>query len=74
MDAAMLESDGKLEAFRFIRRYIESRYRTKSLRCETCAFASDCEGMHVSHVRSHGFDMMQPIEEVRSAQGTEASE
>lgn len=79
MDAAMLEPDGKLEAFRFIRRYIESRYRTKSLRCETCVHAGECEGMHVSHVRSHGFDMMQPIEvqpieEARPAEGATASE
>lgn len=60
-DAAMGTPDGKLEAFRYVQRYILDGYRTKSLRCSTCVHDPDCEGLHVNHVRAHGFDAMQPV-------------
>ena len=60
-DTAMGTPDGKLEAFRYVQRYILDGYRTKSLRCSGCVHDSSCEGLHVNHVRAHGFDAMQPI-------------
>jgi MoaA/NifB/PqqE/SkfB family radical SAM enzyme len=62
LDAAMMTPAGRLEIFRFARRYILDRYRVKSLRCKTCVHASSCVGMHVNYVRAHGFACMQPIE------------
>lgn len=61
-DTAMGTSDGKLEAFRYVQRYILDGYRTKSLRCSTCVHESTCEGLHVNYIRAHGFDAMQPVE------------
>lgn len=61
LDAAMLAPTGRPEPFRFVRRFIESRYQTKSLRCGDCVHDLSCRGIHVSHVRAFGFDAMQPI-------------
>lgn len=61
LDAAMLTPSGRPEPFRFVRRFIESRYKTKSLRCADCIHEPSCDGIHVSHVRAFGFDAMQPI-------------
>ena len=61
LDAAMLTPEGRLEIFRFTRRYILDRYRVKSLRCKTCVYERDCEGMHVNTIRAHGFACMQPV-------------
>ena len=60
-DTAMGTPDGKLEAFRYVQRYILDGYRTKSLRCSSCVHEPSCEGLHVNYVRAHGFDAMQPI-------------
>jgi len=60
-DAAVATSDGKLEIFRFIQRYIRDGYFTQSLRCGECVHAESCRGLHVNHVRAHGFEAMQPI-------------
>jgi MoaA/NifB/PqqE/SkfB family radical SAM enzyme len=60
-DAAMRTPDGKLEIFRFARRFIADGYYVKSLRCASCRAEPACRGMHVSFVRAHGFDAMNPI-------------
>lgn len=63
-DAAVLQERpgaAPVEAFRFVRRYIEDAYFTKSLRCAACAHDASCRGLHVNHVRAHGFDAMQPV-------------
>lgn len=60
LDTAMLEG-GRLEIFRFTRRYITERYFTKSLRCGSCRANASCDGMHVNHVRAHGYALMRPI-------------
>ncbi len=61
LDGAMLADDGRPEPFRFIRRYVDDGYRVKSLRCAECVHDADCTGLHVNHVRAHGFGAMQPV-------------
>lgn len=62
LDTSMMTLDGKLEIFRYIKRYILDRYWRKSLRCKTCVYNKDCRGMHISYIRAHGFALMQPVE------------
>lgn len=61
LDAAMLTPQGELEIFRFAKRYVQSDYRVKSLRCKTCKHVGSCEGVHVNHVRAFGFSALQPV-------------
>ncbi len=61
LDTAMRDANGHLEIFRYTRRYIHERYRTKSLRCAGCAETARCDGMHVNFVRAHGYAVMQPL-------------
>lgn len=67
LDAAMCDASGRLEIFRYTRRYILERYTTKSRRCRACAHDARCEGMHVNQVRAHGYAWMQPIEGAAAA-------
>ncbi|MGZ5969872.1 MAG: radical SAM protein, partial [Polyangiales bacterium] len=60
LDTAMT-SDGRVEIFRYARRYLLDHYLTKSLRCKTCVHDSTCEGMHVNFVRAHGYSVMEPV-------------
>lgn len=62
LDTGMMTLDGKLEIFRYIKRYILDRYWSKSLRCKTCIYEPDCRGMHISYIRAHGFGLMKPVE------------
>lgn len=62
LDASMLADSGTPEPFRFVRRYVDDAYRVKSLRCERCVHEAECTGLHVNHVRAHGFEAMQPVE------------
>ncbi len=61
LDTAMMQPDGQLEVFRYIKRYIHEHYLTKSLRCGPCVHRDGCEGMHINYVRAHGYDVMQPV-------------
>ncbi|MEZ4382224.1 MAG: radical SAM protein [Nannocystaceae bacterium] len=61
LDGAMLTPEGRLEIFRYARRYIADRYYTKSLRCRSCLYNDDCRGLHINYVRAHGYAAMQPI-------------
>ena len=61
LDSTMLSADGRIEIFRYTKRYIMSAYRTKSLRCKNCAYNAQCDGMHVNYVRAHGYGIMQPV-------------
>ncbi len=61
LDTAMTDAAGKLEIFRYTRRYLLEHYRTKSLRCRTCVHDARCDGLHVNFVRAHGYAPMQPI-------------
>jgi MoaA/NifB/PqqE/SkfB family radical SAM enzyme len=62
LDTGMMTPQGKLEIFRYIKRYILDRYWSKSLRCKTCVYERDCRGMHISYIRAHGFGLMKPVE------------
>jgi MoaA/NifB/PqqE/SkfB family radical SAM enzyme len=61
LDAAMMDESGRLEIFRYTRRYILEHYATKSLRCKSCVHASSCDGTHVNFVRAHGYGVMTPV-------------
>jgi hypothetical protein len=61
LDTTMRTAAGKLEIFRYTRRYIHDRYKTKSLRCVDCSETRSCDGMHVNFVRAHGYQVMQPL-------------
>ena len=60
LDAAMLTSDGRVEIFRYARRYVLDRFFTKSLRCRGCVHDAGCRGLHINHVRARGYAAMQP--------------
>jgi MoaA/NifB/PqqE/SkfB family radical SAM enzyme len=61
MDLAAADPGGRLEIFRWTRRYVEEGYLTRSLRCSSCVHASRCEGVHVNFVRAHGYAPLQPV-------------
>jgi MoaA/NifB/PqqE/SkfB family radical SAM enzyme len=61
LDTAMMTVDGKLEIFRYARRYIMDGYSTKSLRCTDCRENAACDGMHINQIRAHGYAVMRPI-------------
>jgi MoaA/NifB/PqqE/SkfB family radical SAM enzyme len=61
LDTAMMSSDGRVEIFRYARRYLMEHYKTKSLRCRACTHDATCDGMHVNFVRAHGYVVMEPI-------------
>jgi hypothetical protein len=61
LDTSMMTPEGRLEIFRFARRYVQNDYRVKSLRCKACAHVEACEGVHVNYVRAFGFEGLQPV-------------
>ena len=61
LDTSMMLPEGRLEIFRYAKRYILDHYRTKSLRCRGCAHFAGCDGVHINYVRAHGYTVMQPV-------------
>lgn len=61
LDTAMMQPDGQLEIFRYIKRYIVAHYAARSRRCAPCVHAGACEGMHINYIRAHGYGVMQPV-------------
>lgn len=61
LDATMMDPAGRLEIFRYAKRYIREHYLTKSVRCRSCVHDRTCSGMHVNYVRAHGFALMSPV-------------
>ena len=61
LDGAMLTGEGRIEIFRYARRYVLDRFYTKSLRCRGCVYDASCRGLHINHVRARGYAAMQPI-------------
>jgi hypothetical protein len=61
LDAGMMQPDGRLEIFRYTRRYILEGYRTKSRRCRECVHDAKCQGLHINQVRAHGYRWMRPV-------------
>jgi molybdenum cofactor biosynthesis enzyme MoaA len=74
LDAAMMTPGGRLEIFRFTRRYILEGYRTKSIRCDYCVHFDGCAGMHINYVRAHGYGVMQPVFGPAPSRGSELFE
>jgi MoaA/NifB/PqqE/SkfB family radical SAM enzyme len=67
LDTAMMTPDGRVEIFRYARRYILDHYLTKSLRCRECIHDAACEGMHINYVRAHGYQVMRPVRDQADA-------
>jgi MoaA/NifB/PqqE/SkfB family radical SAM enzyme len=61
LDTAMRNDDGRVEIFRYTKRYILDGYYTKSLRCKSCVHDAACQGMHINYVRAHGYAVMKPM-------------
>lgn len=61
LDGAMLTAEGRIEIFRYARRYVLDRFYSKSLRCRSCVYDKGCRGLHINHVRARGYAAMQPI-------------
>jgi MoaA/NifB/PqqE/SkfB family radical SAM enzyme len=61
LDTAMMQPDGRLEIFRYARRYIVTGYTSKSLRCRSCVHDAECEGLHINQVRAHGYAWLTPV-------------
>jgi hypothetical protein len=61
LDTAMMSPEGGLEIFRYARRYIQSHYKARSLRCKPCVHYAACDGMHINYIRAHGYGVMQPV-------------
>ena len=61
LDGAMLTGEGRIEIFRYARRYVLDRFYTKSLRCRGCVYDASCRGLHINHVRARGYAAMRPI-------------
>ncbi len=60
-DAATLRPDGRLEIFRFTRRFIADGFYAKALRCRDCREDARCRGQHINAIRAHGFAAMTPL-------------
>ena len=61
LDGAMLTAEGRIEIFRYAKRYVLDRFQTKSLRCRGCVHDAGCRGLHINYVRAHGYAAMRPI-------------
>lgn len=61
LDSAAMSPDGRLEVFRYTRRYILDLYRTKSLRCRECRHDPACTGLPINYVRARGYGVLKPV-------------
>lgn len=61
LDGAMLTDEGRIEIFRYAKRYVLDRFFTKSLRCRGCVHNAGCRGLHINYVRAHGYGLMRPV-------------
>jgi hypothetical protein len=64
VDGAMLAPEGRLEIFRYTRRFLREHYRTKSLRCRSCTHEPACRGVHINYARAHGYASLKPVETI----------
>lgn len=60
-DTAMMRQDGRLEIFRFAKRFISEGFYSRPLRCDDCYYTSSCRGMHINYIRAHSFESMRPL-------------
>lgn len=74
LDTAMMTPEGRLEIFRYAKRYIVEHYMTKALRCRQCVHNDTCEGLHINYVRAHGYDAIQPVLDPAAQPQSQAAE
>lgn len=46
---------------KLVHRFIMDDYFVRSGRCLACLHSEDCDGLHINHVRSHGFRELNPV-------------
>jgi hypothetical protein len=63
LDLAMLGPDARVDMPAFTRRFVAEGFRTKAVRCASCAENDRCRGVHVNWVRAHGFAPLAPLRE-----------
>lgn len=68
LDVAMLADDARIDMTRYTKRYVQSGFYSKSVRCQSCAKAPSCRGMHINWIRAHGYAPLSPIDAPPSAE------
>lgn len=63
LDATLLDGAGFLNLDKYVGHYVEHAYYAKSIRCGRCSQFETCQGTHINYLRSHGFAIMQPLDE-----------
>jgi hypothetical protein len=53
-------ASGPVDVELLVSRFAASRYRAKSLRCESCSEGPDCRGWHLQRVRAFGLASLEP--------------
>jgi hypothetical protein len=61
VDAAMLAVDGRIDMPKYAARFVEAGFFSRSLRCDECAHAATCRGMHINWIRAHGYAKLEPV-------------
>lgn len=61
LDVAMLADDARIDMTRYTKRYVQSGFYSKSVRCKDCVKSASCRGMHINWIRAHGYGPMSPI-------------
>lgn len=54
-----LKEENTLEDY--TKKYINTLYRKKSLRCKKCKYNNECEWLHINFIRSYWFSILEPI-------------
>lgn len=54
---------GRFDIRQLAKFHIQSGYRSTSSRCEDCALANRCDGMHINMVRDQGLALLEPMTE-----------
>jgi hypothetical protein len=52
---------GRFDIHALTRFHIQSGYRSKSSRCDDCAIADRCDGMHINMIRDQGLKLLEPM-------------
>ena len=61
VDAALVKPDGTMDIDAVTLDFILEGYRARSLRCEKCVHAENCEGLQIQYLRRHGFKQLRPV-------------
>ncbi|MDW8362468.1 MAG: radical SAM protein [Myxococcales bacterium] len=72
LDLGALRPDGRIEIFRYGRRFVQDEYYVRSMGCAQCVESPRCRGLHVNHVRARGFSAMRPVRDAAAAATEEA--